>query len=213
MLRCPSLKPRRLAYHNMEPAQRSELQRPSSPSSTDSLTSYSSALTSQSTPSSFLRLSPELRNQIYQHIYASSTVHVGVDTPGLLLTNRQSYSESIDLFYSVTAFYVEDWDALLKWLKHLPPARRKLIVEIWCGQDMALPDAPKENVTRHGVLKRMGLRLRRLGLALGAEDTLRSRVWLDNAYGVWSSDPMLAAGVANKAWEERQVSELGYYSC
>lgn len=48
-------------------------------------------------PSLFLRLSPELRNQIYQYLYTSSVIKVGTDTPGLPLTCKQIYAESTDL--------------------------------------------------------------------------------------------------------------------
>jgi hypothetical protein len=91
--------------------------------------------------SSLLRLSPELRNDIYHYIYTSSTFHLGNETPGLLLTCKQIYNECIELFYVATAFYVEDWKLLIRWLKALPPLRRSLISKIWCGQNMALPDA------------------------------------------------------------------------
>jgi len=69
----------------------------------------------------FLCLSPEFRNQIYQHLYTSTVLKIPTDTPGLPLTCKQLYAESTDLLYASTAFYVEDWDTLLRWLKHLPP--------------------------------------------------------------------------------------------
>ena len=125
-------------------------------------------------PSLFLSLSPELRNQVYQHVYTSSVIKVATDTPGLPLTCKQIYAECTDLIYASAAFYVEDWDTLLRWLKNLPPRRRHLIAEIWCGADMSLPDDPTGNATCHGVLRRMARRLENLGLGLGGQDVLRS---------------------------------------
>jgi hypothetical protein len=158
--------------------------------------------------SSFLRLSPELRNQIYHDIYTSSTIHLGNETPGLLLTCKQIYNECIELFYVVTAFLVEDWEALTRWLKKLPQQRRRLITEIWCGQKMALPDAILDNVTSHGVLGRMWRRLKNLGLGLNGDDILRSMVPVDEAFTLWSSDPMLAWTVVMESFFDRTVSTM-----
>lgn len=154
----------------------------------------------------FLRLSPELRNQIYQNLYTSSVIKVSTDTPGFPLTCKQIYTESTDLLYASTAFFVEDWETLLRWLKQLPPHRRNLIKEIWCGADMALLDDPKANVTCHGVLRRIARRLENLGLGLSGVDVLRSGVQVDEAFNVWSSDPTLAWLVVNKAFCDWVVS-------
>jgi hypothetical protein len=172
---------------------------------------------SPTSSSSFLRLSPELRNAIYHHLYTSSTIHLGNETPGLLLTCKQIYNECIELFYVATAFYVEEWETLTRWLKHLPQQRRRLITEIWCGQKMALPDAALDNVTCHGVLGRMGRRLKNIGLGLNGDDILRSMVTVDAGFVVWSSDPMLVWTVVREAFLDRLVSipineERGLYA-
>lgn len=167
-------------------------------------------LSSPSTPS-FLRLSPELRNQIYQHLYTSSVFKIASDTPGLPLTCKQIYAECTDLLYASTAFYVEDWETLLRWLKQLPPSRRSLITEIWCGADIALPDDPKANVTCHGVLRRMARRLENLGLGLGGRDVPRSGVQIDDMFNVWSSDPTLAWLVINRAYCDWAVSSVSQW--
>jgi len=146
----------------------------------------------------FLRLSPELRNQIYQHVYTSSVIKIATDTPGLPLTCKQIYAECTDLIYASAAFYVEDWRTLLRWLKNLTPHRRNLIAEIWCGADVALPDDPTGNVTCHGVLRRMARRLENLGLGLGGQDVLRSGTQVDEVFNVWSSDPVLVWLVVNR---------------
>jgi hypothetical protein len=156
--------------------------------------------------SSFLRLPPELHNQIHHYLYTSSTIHLGNETPGLLLTCKQICNECIELFYVATAFFVEDWVALTRWLKHLPQQRRRLITEIWCGQKMALPDAALDNVTCHGVLGRMGRRLKNFGLGLNGDDVLRSMVSVDGGFVVWSSDPMLVWTVVREAFLDRTVS-------
>ena len=111
----------------------------------------------------------------------SYVIKVGTDNPGLPLTGKQIYTECTDLIYTSTAFYVEDWETLLRWLKHLSPHRRNLIMEIWCGTDMALPDDPMGNVTCHGVLRRIARRLERMGLGLSGQDVLRSGVQIDEA--------------------------------
>jgi hypothetical protein len=180
----------------------------SNPSSQQIPTSPATAIPTLHPPpsSSFLRLSPELRNQIYHHIYTSSTTHLGHETPGLLLTSKQIYNECIELFYAVTAFYVEDWELLIQWLKHLPYQRRSLITEIWCGQNMALPDAKRDDVGKHGVLSRMARRLKRLGIGLGGEDVLRSSVRVDAGFEVWSSDPMVVWEVLRQAFYDCMVS-------
>lgn len=149
-------------------------------------------------PSLFLRLSPELRNQIYQHVYTSSVIKVATDNPGLPLACKQIYAECTDLIYASTAFYVKDWDSLLRWLKRLPPRRRNLISEIWCGADVALSDNPTGNVTCHGVLRRMARRLENLGLGLGGQDVLRFGTQVDEVFNVWSSDPVLVWLVVNR---------------
>jgi hypothetical protein len=156
--------------------------------------------------SSLLRLSPELRNDIYHYIYTSSTFHLGNETPGLLLTCKQIYNECIELFYVATAFYVEDWKLLIRWLKALPPLQRSLISGIWCGQNIALPDAKMDSVERHGVLGRMGRRLKRIGIGLDGDDILRSRVRIDEEFVVWSSDPMLVWTVVREAFLDRMVN-------
>jgi hypothetical protein len=156
----------------------------------------------------FLRLSPELRNQIYQHVYASSVIKVSTDTPGLPLSCKQIHAECTDLIYASAAFYVEDWETLLRWLKHLPPRRRNLITEIWCGADMALPDGPTGNVTCHGVLRRMACRLENLGLGLGGQDVLRSGTQVDDTFNIWSSDPVLVWLVVNRTCCDWMVSAI-----
>jgi hypothetical protein len=156
--------------------------------------------------SSFLCLSPELRNQIYHYICTSAAIHLRNETPGLLLTCKQIYNECIELFYVVTAFLVEDWDALTRWLRKLPRQRRRLITEIWCDQKIALPDAPLDNVKSHGVLGRMERRLKNIGLGLNGDDILRSMVPVDETFFVWSSDPMLARTVAREAFLDCMVS-------
>jgi hypothetical protein len=95
------------------------------------LVSPSPTTLSPQSPALFLRFSPELRNQIYQHLSTSSVVRTATDTPGLLLTCKQIYTECTDLLYASTAFYVEDWDTLLRWLKQLPPGRKNLVADIW----------------------------------------------------------------------------------
>jgi hypothetical protein len=175
------------------------------------LVSSSSNTRPPPSPSLFFRLSPELRNQIYQHIYTSSVIKIATDTPGLPLTCKQIYAECTDLLYASTAFYVEDWDTLLRWLKNLPPRRRNLIMEIWCGADMALPDDPKANVTCHGVLRRMMRRLKNLRLGLGGVDVLRSGVQVDDKFNVWSSDPTLAWLVINRACCDWMVSVVSQW--
>lgn len=157
-------------------------------------------------PSLFLRLFPELRNQIYLHIYTSSVIKIATDTPGLSLTCKQIYAECTDLLYASTAFYVEDWETLLRWRKQLSPGRRSLITEIWCGAEMALADDPKANVTCHGVLRRMARRLENMVLGLGGVDVLRSRAQVDEKFNVWSSDPTLAWLVINRACCDWMVS-------
>lgn len=164
-------------------------------------------------PSLFLRLSPELRNQIYHHIYTSSVLKLSTDNPGLPLACKQIYHETIDLLYASTAFYIEDWSTLLRWLKNIPPLRRCLITEIWCGADMALSDDPQENVNCHGVLRRMARRLENLKLGLGGQDVLRSGTRVDekvNAwkFNVWSSDPVLVWLVVNRVRCEWAVSTM-----
>jgi hypothetical protein len=73
-----------------------------------------------------------LHNQIHHYLYTSSTIHLGNETPGLLLTCKQICNECIELFYVATAFFVEDWVALTRWLKHLPQQRRRLITDmVW----------------------------------------------------------------------------------
>ena len=159
-------------------------------------------------PSLFFRLSPELRNQIYQHVHASSVIKIATDIPGLPLTCKQIYAECTDLIYASTAFYIEDWDTLLRWLKRLPPLRRNLITEIWCGADMALPDDPTGNVTCHSVLRRMAHRLENLGLGLGGQDVLRSGTQVDEMFNVWSSDPVLVWLVVNRVCCDWVVSTI-----
>jgi hypothetical protein len=143
---------------------------------------------------------------MYHYIYTSSTFHLGNKTPGLLLTCKQIYNECIELFYVATTFYVEDWKLLIRWLKALPPLRRSLISEIWCVQNMALPDAKMDSVERHGVLGRMGRRLKRIGIGLDGDDILRSRVRIDEEFVVWSSDPMLVWTVVREAFLDRMVN-------
>lgn len=148
-------------------------------------------------PSLFPRLSPELRNQVYQHVYTSSVIKIATDNPGLPLSCKQIDAECTDLIYASTAFYVEDWATLLRWLKRLPPGRRNLISEIWCGSDVALSDDPTGNVTCHGVLRRMAWRLENLGLGLGGQDVLKSGTQVDEVFNMWSSNPVLVWLVVN----------------
>ncbi|GAB7332356.1 hypothetical protein MBLNU13_g04178t1 [Cladosporium sp. NU13] len=163
---------------------------------------------SPSSPSLSLHLSPELRNQIYQHVYSSSIIKVATDTPGPILTCKQVYAECTDLIYASTAFYVENWDTLLRWLKHLPERKRNLIAEIWCGAGIALSDDPAGNVTCHGMLRRMARRLENLGLGLGGQDVVRSGTQVDEVFNVWSSDPVLVWLVVNRVCCDWVVSSV-----
>jgi hypothetical protein len=175
----------------------------SSPSIAESQDPASSHNTPKPQISCFLRLSPELRNQIYQLVCDSAVLHIGAETPGLSLTCEQFYGESIELFYASTAFYVESWDILLQWLQQLLERRRLMIAEIWCGSDMSLPDSRREDVSCHGVLRRMSRRLRKPGLPLYDEDVLRAGVRIDDVFTIWSSNPdlaWLAVGKVHRIW-------------
>ena len=85
---------------------------------------------SPQSPSFFIRLSCELRTQIYQHLYTFSVLKVATDTPSLPLTCKQIYAECTDLIHASIAFYVEDYETLLRWLKQLSPHGADLIAEI-----------------------------------------------------------------------------------
>lgn len=190
----------------MDKSHNSDHHSSSSPNDTESHDPPESHSSTQPLNSLFLRLSPELRNQIYHHIFACTVIKVALDIPGLPLTCKQIYTECIELIYASTAFYVQDWQTLIRWLKQLPQRRRNLITELWCDPDLALPDETRTNVTCHGVLRRMTQRLKGLGLGLGGQDVLRSKVMIDARFNIWSSDPALASLVVGEAYCDWSVS-------
>jgi hypothetical protein len=71
---------------------------------------------------------------------------------------------------------------------------------------MALPDAALDNVTCHGVLGRMGRRLKNFGFGRNGDDVLRFMVSVEGEFVVWSSDPMLVWTVVREAFLDRTVS-------
>lgn len=151
----------------------------------------------------FFRLPSELRNQIYQLTFASTAMHVGTEIPGLLLACRQIFNECVKIFYTAAAFYVENREALCRWLKRLSEKYKVLISEIWCSQNTSLPGSPWTTIARHGisndwVSQRMSRRLKKLETTL-RKDVLRVSVGFDEFWEVWASNPRLVYELAVEA--------------
>ncbi|KAF2162710.1 hypothetical protein M409DRAFT_26947 [Zasmidium cellare ATCC 36951] len=99
-------------------------------------TSSTESKTQTSTPSKFLSLPPELRNEIYTALFPPSSegsvqrIKPGYELPGLLLTCKQIHSECMGLYYSNSIFRCLDEDSAVSWLTNLPPKWLDMIEEV-----------------------------------------------------------------------------------
>ncbi|KAK4494829.1 hypothetical protein PRZ48_014185 [Zasmidium cellare] len=87
-------------------------------------------------PSKFLSLPPELRNEIYTALFPPSSegsvqrIKPGYELPGLLLSCKQIHAECMGLYYSNSIFRCLDEDSAVSWLSNLPRKWLDMIEEV-----------------------------------------------------------------------------------
>lgn len=79
-----------------------------------------------------MTLPPEIRNEIYTALFKDEIQRIKPEysLPGILSACRQTYTEAIGLFYSISVFRCLDEDSTVSWLVALPQEISFLITEM-----------------------------------------------------------------------------------
>ena len=103
-------------------------------------------------PTGLFTLPPELRLQIYEHIFTSTPVHqqgVGYNglafkltsPPGILLASKSIYNEAIKTFYATTPFHFHISAYAARWIHSIRRERLLAVGEIVLHMEVPPPES------------------------------------------------------------------------
>ncbi|KAF2165990.1 hypothetical protein M409DRAFT_55346 [Zasmidium cellare ATCC 36951] len=137
--------------------------------------------------SRLMSLAPELRNRIYEFIFEDQMVTLKSKSksnpsgrskvPGILMTCKQTYTESLHIFFNKSVFLFTSMQKLGSWMRNIGPANRRVVgrvdfrthhnavnkglgehsLEPWHGGIAVKIGVVEQELKRHGVVLGEGM--------------------------------------------------------
>ncbi|KAK4494394.1 hypothetical protein PRZ48_014692 [Zasmidium cellare] len=142
---------------------------------------------SDQSTSRLMSLAPELRNRIYEFVFEDETVTLKAKStnnpegrsrvPGVLLACKQTYIESLQIFFNKSIFLFTSMQKLSAWMRNIGPQNRRCVAHVdfrthhnkvnkglrhhsldpWLTGIAVKVMAVEEEVKRHGVVLAEGM--------------------------------------------------------